>query len=243
MARLLAFDTATDACAVALHLDGDTLERRDPGPRTHLENLLPMVRELLAEAGCRLAELDAIAFGRGPGSFTGLRIAAATAQGLAFGAGLPALAVSTLEALALGALRRLGGDGVAAALDARQGEVYWALYRRDGERLRRLGDERLCRARSVRWSAGAPAPARCVAAGNGWRLPEAFAALPWRRFAALDADAAPTGGALAELAAAKWAAGEAIDAERAQPIYLRADRAWRPGGGGPKSAGAPSEQR
>ena len=157
MARLLAVDTATDACSVALHVDGDTRERHEPGPRTHLQHLLEMVRSLLADAGLRLAELDALAFGQGPGSFTGLRICAATVQGLAFGAELPAVAVSSLQALALGALRRQRDAGsVAAALDARMGEVYWALYRRDRRR-----------ARAHRPTSACAAPRRCAGRRTG----------------------------------------------------------------------------
>ena len=236
MARLLAVDTATDACSVALHVDGDTRERHEPGPRTHLQHLLEMVRSLLADAGLRLAELDALAFGQGPGSFTGLRICAATVQGLAFGAELPAVAVSSLQALALGALRRQRDAGsVAAALDARMGEVYWALYRRDGDGLARIGDERLCRPEALRWPADGIDPARCVGAGNGWRQPDAFQALPHARFAAVDAGAAVHASEVAELALVKWAAGETVDAAGVQPVYLRGADAWPQ-----RASGAPS---
>ncbi len=230
MARLLAMDTATDACTVALRWDGETRERHEHTPRAHLQNLLPMVESLLAEAGCSLAALDAIAFGRGPGSFTGLRITIATVQGLAFGADLPAVPVSTLAALALSTMRRTGAEHVATALDARMGEVYWALYQRDGQQLRCVDAERLGRPDALGWADGA-APERCIGAGNGWRQPDAFAGVPWREFASVDAEAVPHASELAELALAPLAAGVAVAAEAVQPVYLRGADAWtkRPG--------------
>jgi len=121
--KLLALDTSTEACTVAIAVDGRAMERFSVGGN-HSEQILPMVQELLAEAGASLKELDAVVFGRGPGSFTGLRIAAGVTQGLAFGADRPVVPVSSLAALAQGQ----NADRVLAAFDARMQQVYWGAY-------------------------------------------------------------------------------------------------------------------
>ncbi|AFP84783.1 tRNA (adenosine(37)-N6)-threonylcarbamoyltransferase complex dimerization subunit type 1 TsaB [secondary endosymbiont of Ctenarytaina eucalypti] len=127
--RILAIDTATEACSAALMLDDAVfLERFAVTPRTHTQSILPMIDSLLAEAGITLDSLNALAFSRGPGSFTGMRIGIGIAQGLAMGVDLPIISVSTLAALAEGALRQTGASKVLTAIDARMGEVYWAAY-------------------------------------------------------------------------------------------------------------------
>ncbi|AGJ61476.1 Uncharacterized protein YeaZ [Candidatus Moranella endobia PCVAL] len=129
--HILAIDSTTAACSAALMLDNEVvLERFVVAPREHTQLILPMVDSLLAEADISLYSLDAIAFGRGPGSFTGVRISICIAQGLALGANLQLIGVSTLAALAEGAWRRTGICKVLTAIDARMGEVYWATYKR-----------------------------------------------------------------------------------------------------------------
>ncbi|XOD70169.1 MAG: tRNA (adenosine(37)-N6)-threonylcarbamoyltransferase complex dimerization subunit type 1 TsaB [Sodalis sp. (in: enterobacteria)] len=131
--RILALDTATEACSAALMIDDNSfLERFAVAPREHTQRILPMVDSLLAEAGIALDSLDALAFGRGPGSFTGVRIGISIAQGLAFGANISLIGISTLAVLAEGAWRRTGISQVITAIDARMREVYWAPYRRQG---------------------------------------------------------------------------------------------------------------
>jgi len=125
--KLLAIETATDACSAALSIDGELRERFEIAPRAHTERILPMIDELMAEAGMTISQVDAMAFGCGPGAFTGVRIAVGVTQGIAFAADLPVVPVSTLAALAQGA----GGDRVLAALDARMDEVYWGAYQRN----------------------------------------------------------------------------------------------------------------
>ncbi len=129
--KILALDTATENCSAALLIDGNVREREVELERGHAERVLPMVDELLAEAGMTLASLDAIAFGRGPGSFTGVRMAATVTQGLAFGAGLGVVPVSDLTAVAQ---RAFGLDAsinrVLVCNDARMGEVYWGCFER-----------------------------------------------------------------------------------------------------------------
>lgn len=123
--RILAIDTATEACSVALYNQGETLAHFELCAREHTQRILPLVQQILAEAGLSLKQLDALAFGRGPGSFTGVRIGIGIAQGLSLGAELPLLPVSTLQTMAQGAYRQTGADRVLAAIDARMGEVYW----------------------------------------------------------------------------------------------------------------------
>ena len=134
---LLALETATEACSAALAVDGDIRERFEVAPRGHSELILPMVDELMAEADISIEQVDAIAFGRGPGAFTGLRIAVGVTQGIAFGADLPVVPVSTLAALAQGS----ESNSVLAAIDARMDEVYWGAYQRSSAGLMTLCGE------------------------------------------------------------------------------------------------------
>ncbi|MGH7490350.1 MAG: tRNA (adenosine(37)-N6)-threonylcarbamoyltransferase complex dimerization subunit type 1 TsaB, partial [bacterium] len=126
--KLLAVDTATERCSVALWVDGKIIQQERTLNRAHAEVVLPMVAALLAEAGYTLNQLDGIGFGRGPGGFTGVRVAVSVAQGLAFGAGLPVLPISDLEAMAAGAFRLHGEPRILVCMDARMGEVYWGAY-------------------------------------------------------------------------------------------------------------------
>ncbi len=157
--RLLALDTATDACSVALYVDGEILQRHALAPQRHTQLLLPMLRELCAEAGLTPSQLDAIAVGIGPGAFTGVRVATALAQGLAYAHALPVLPVSTLAALAQGGFRLSGVRTQLATLDARRREIYWAIYDAD-ERdvLRARSEERVT-----------PATALALPRGEAWR--------------------------------------------------------------------------
>ena len=163
---LLALDTSTETASVALLREGRVEQRVEEGGRSHGERLLPMVDELLAQAGLRLSDLDAIAFGRGPGGFTGVRLCASVVQGLAFGAGLPVVPVSTLRAVAQVALERdTGAQRVLACNDARMGEVYWGAYRRAGSgRMEVVVEDTLSAPERV--SLAAPGP--WAVAGDGW---------------------------------------------------------------------------
>ncbi|NNJ83882.1 MAG: tRNA (adenosine(37)-N6)-threonylcarbamoyltransferase complex dimerization subunit type 1 TsaB, partial [Gammaproteobacteria bacterium] len=129
--KILAIDTATDACSVSLHMDGQYRDSHEIAPRKHAEILLPRIEALLSAAALSPRDLDALAFGRGPGAFTGVRIATGVIQGLAFGADLPVVPISSLHALAQGAWRERGEKNILAAFDARMGEVYWGAYQLD----------------------------------------------------------------------------------------------------------------
>lgn len=125
---LLAIDTSTDACSVALKRDAEIIERFVIAPQKHTQLVLPMIQELLIEAKIDLEDLDAIAFGAGPGSFTGVRLCASITQGLAFGAGLPAIKISTLQCIAQQKFEELGVKNVTVIQDARMQEVYYGEY-------------------------------------------------------------------------------------------------------------------
>ncbi|MGE3774072.1 MAG: tRNA (adenosine(37)-N6)-threonylcarbamoyltransferase complex dimerization subunit type 1 TsaB [Gammaproteobacteria bacterium] len=163
--KLLALDTATDACSVALHVDGAIAQRHELAPQRHTQRVLPMVHALCAEAGIGLAQLDAIAVGIGPGAFTGVRVATAIAQGLAYAHDLPVVPVSTLAALAQGGYRLTGIRTQLATLDARRRELYWARYEVDDEGLvRAAGEERVTAATALVLPAADP----WRAVGTGW---------------------------------------------------------------------------
>lgn len=218
--KLLAFDTATDVCTAALWLEGRILERSQAESR-HSEHLLPMVDGLLAEAGVTLRQLDAIAFGRGPGSFTGLRIGAGIAQGLAFGADLPVAPVSSLAALAQGQ----DGDRVLAALDARMQQVYWGEFVRDAQGLmQRQGAERVLAPVEV----PAPDGDGWRGAGSGWdAYGELLAARLGPRLAGWLRQQRLRARDVARLGEALLRAGGAVTPDLAVPVYLRDDVATR----------------
>ena len=222
--RLLAIDTSAEACSAALYLDGDVSERFAVAPQKQSELILPMMDELLAEAGLRVADLDALAFGRGPGSFTGVRIATGVVQGAAFAADIPVVPVSTLAALAQGHRRETGHPRVLAALDARMNEVYWAACAPDASgSMRVIGEELIVPPGEV----PLPDGGGWHGVGSGWA---AYASVLATRLA--DRVTAVHGAAhcraqdIARIAAVDLAAGRAVPAEQALPVYLRDRVAW-----------------
>jgi tRNA threonylcarbamoyladenosine biosynthesis protein TsaB len=220
--KLLAFETATEACSVALYLDGEVIERFEVAPRRHAELSLPWAEQLLAEAGLKKSQLDAIAVGRGPGAFTGVRLAIALAQGIALALDRPVVPVSTLRVLAAGAQSFVGEeDNVLAAIDARMGEIYGATFKRVGEDMIATSDEVL-----VAPEAYALPEAKLgdwfgvgtgFAAGNGVLQ----AQMSGRGFRGIGATALPHAADVAKLAAQAFARGEAVAAELVEPAYLR----------------------
>jgi tRNA threonylcarbamoyladenosine biosynthesis protein TsaB len=212
--KLLAFDTATEACTAAVWIDGNAFERTELGRRP-AERLLLLIDEVLAEAQIALSGLDAITFGRGPGSFTGLRISAGIAQGLAFGADLPVVPVSSLAALAQG----VDAPRVLAAFDARMQQVYWGAYVRNDHGVMELQGEECVTA-----PADVPVPTAggWIGAGNGW---DQYAVLLQTRLgdclAQWQPNQYPNARSVAALGAAAFAAGHAVAPEQALPVYLR----------------------
>lgn len=215
MTTLLALDTATEACSVALLHDGKVLSHYEVIPRLHAQKLLPMIQQLLGEAGIGLSAVDAIAFGRGPGAFTGVRIAIGVVQGLAFALERPVLPVSDLALLAQRALREHGATQVAAAIDARMDEVYWGCYREQAGEMRLVGEEAVLAPQSVALPANAAG--EWFGAGTGWGYAERLAVQP----CAVDASLLPHALDLLDLARFAWARGEGVPADDAQPVYLR----------------------
>lgn len=227
--KLLALDTATESCSVALRIGDEVRVRRHPGARQQTAVVLPLVQALLAEAGVTLAQLDAIACTRGPGAFTGVRVAVSVTQGLAFGAGLPAIGVSTLAALAQQAVRVAGAQQVLPLLDARMGELYAGAYAvssdgalSDDGVVDALQADRLCRPEDV---AGAvPAGRAWVAIGSGWvAYPPAQLGVQPASVLTGEPDAED----VLALAVRAWRRGEAQPAEQLQPVYLRDTVAWK----------------
>jgi tRNA threonylcarbamoyladenosine biosynthesis protein TsaB len=215
--NLLAIETATEACSAALLSGTSVSQRFEFAPRRHAELILPMIDSLLDEAGLALGRLDAIAFGRGPGAFTGVRIAAGVAQGLAYGAGLPVVPVSSLAALAQGAARE--SARIAAAIDARMGEIYCAQFVRGGD-----GLVDIVTVEQVIAPGDFPVPAGSgwLGVGSGWA---AHGTLLRKRFGGAlrecDGERYPAAADLALLAAREVREGRTVDAGQALPVYLR----------------------
>ncbi|KGM53078.1 glycoprotease [Lysobacter concretionis Ko07 = DSM 16239] len=229
--KLLALELATEACSVALWIDGDVRERFEIAPRRHAELVLPWAGQLLAEAGLKKSQLDAIALGRGPGAFTGVRLAIAIGQGVALALDRPIVPVSTLAALAAGPLvgcaveypRMSGPDApvrrVLASIDARMSEIYTGAFELHGDDVFAVSAEAVL----------APEQAELPDDRNDWHgIGTGFAACDgalssrWQsRFASIDPAALPHAAAVAHLAATAFARGEALAPEQVEPAYLR----------------------
>lgn len=224
--KILALDTSTEACSAALWLDGTTTERYELAPRRHAVLLLPMIDSLLSEADLALQALDGLAFGRGPGAFTGVRIATGVVQGLAFAADLPVVPISSLAALAQGAARTSGASQVLAAIDARMNEVYWGRFVADEEGVMRPdGPEAVAAPGEV----GLPAGGRWTGVGSGWGAHhEALAGRLGSMLVSCDPESFPRAADVARLGAADMATGGGLPAEEALPVYLR-DKVASPG--------------
>ncbi|MDD5322659.1 MAG: tRNA (adenosine(37)-N6)-threonylcarbamoyltransferase complex dimerization subunit type 1 TsaB [Methylococcales bacterium] len=228
--KLLAVETATEACSAALYNDGVVIERFELTRNEHTRLILPMIDSLMADAGLRPQQLDALAFGRGPGSFTGVRIATGVIQGIAFGADLPVVPVSTLAAIAQDFFDNSKAQGerhkaevltfntAFTAMDARMGEIYWGVYRRDEPGFAELiGKETVTLAADVEFPDMAG-----VGVGSGWGVyrQELMIRLAGR-VSYCEIDLLPRASAIARLGARGFEQGRAVEVEQALPVYLR----------------------
>lgn len=227
MSTILALDTSSDFCSVALIQDGRLVEDRRQAPRQHTQLLLPMVDALLTQEALGLKDLDAIAFGAGPGSFTGLRICFSVVQGLAYGAGLPVIAVSTLAAMASAMAKKQAlplESMIYPALDARMSEVYWAAYQLGEDGVEALIDDRLSKpaeaAELIQRREENQTDTRFYC-GPGWHYPELdlLADNP-------ELDIEPWAGEVACLAAKLWLKQGGQNVREVQPVYLRNEISW-----------------
>lgn len=233
---LLALDTSTEACSVALLHDGEKICLDELAQRAHTKRILPMVDQVLAQAGISLKQVDALVFGRGPGSFTGVRVGAGIAQGLAFGADLPVIPISNLTAMAQAAYEQKGSLQVLSAIDARMNEVYFSQLR--GNKVRsEMGEfihwefiieeqvanpEKVLAQLTQNQTALAFSDWQCV--GTGWQAYTSFADLLQNHQPSI---LLPSAQYMLSLAIEKWQHKEFISALEIEPIYLRNEVTWQ----------------
>lgn len=219
---LLALDTATEACSVALHFHGKITSLNEVSPRTHTQRILPMVDELLRQAEIKINDVDFLVFGRGPGSFTGVRVGVSVAQGLAMGANLPVVAVSNLKTMAEEAYQTLGASKVVALIDARMNEVYFAQFEKNGEEWNEVVEEQVC------------SPEKAIAqihlsdnvfvVGTGWAAYSQFSEqnLPL----VVSEITLPSAQYMLSLAEVEIKKGNTQSALAIEPVYLRNEVTW-----------------
>jgi tRNA threonylcarbamoyladenosine biosynthesis protein TsaB len=228
MMKFLALDTSTEACSVALALDGQILALDEVCPQQHSKRILPMVQQLLADAGVSLHQLDGIIFGRGPGSFTGVRIGVSVAQGLAFGADLPVFGVSTLAAMAQAAAVQQNATEVIAAIDARMAEVYIAAYALDEAGLMQAITPEIAAkpAALPEVLTSLSFTSQLLGVGTGWQT---YSQALQQLAPALIADSIlyPSAQFMLPFASRAWQQQLFVSAEQAEPVYVRDEVTWQ----------------
>lgn len=214
--KILSFDTSTEACSCALYIDGEIQDRSVIAPRKHAALILTMVDELLSEAGLKPSQLDLLAFGRGPGNFTGLRIACGVAQGIAFAVDIPVAPISSLAILAQAAQNK---TKVLAVIDARMAEIYYGFYLIDNQGIMRCdGQEMVCTPNNITL----PKAGQWFGVGSGWATyGEQLSRLLGERLQNYQADKYPQARAMMPLALTAFKQGQIVSAENALPVYLR----------------------
>lgn len=217
--KLLAVETATEACSAALFIDGAVAERFEVRPKEHTRLILPMIESLMNEAGLKPQQLDGLAFSRGPGSFTGVRIATGVIHGIALGAGLPVVPVSTLAAIAQDHFDNNDDNVAFTAMDARMGEVFWGVYQRNEQGFAQLlGEESVGSAEWVEFP-----DLQGVGLGSGWAAYQQqlnHRLTGWVDRCVVD-DVLPRASAIVRLGAYYFEQGLGVAVEQAMPVYLR----------------------
>ncbi|TRX57129.1 tRNA (adenosine(37)-N6)-threonylcarbamoyltransferase complex dimerization subunit type 1 TsaB [Thalassomonas sp. M1454] len=224
----LAIDASTEACSVALEVAGQVYSRYEFSPQSHSLLLLPMVDEVLKEAGIKLAQLDGLIYGRGPGSFTGVRIGIGVAQGLAYSADLKVVGVSTLQAMAQQAFNKSGASQVIAAIDARMSESYCGLFALNDEQIMQpQKDEAVLSPSVVHDYITSTTDAALVGVGSAWNAYQEQLANTQKQVS-VDADVLfPDAVAMLAIGKAEFAQGNALAPENAEPVYLRDTVTWQ----------------
>lgn len=215
--RLLAVETSTEACSAALYIDGIINERFEIAPREHTKRILPMIDSLLAEAELKPQQLDALAFSRGPGSFTGVRISTGVIQGIAYGADLPVVPISTLAAIAQNYFITSEGHAF-TAIDARMGEIFWGVYQKNQD-----GYAELIEQEAVTLAENIVFPdEQGVGLGSGWAVYEQqLRHCLGQKLLGIEANHLPRASAIATLGIIGFKNNQAVDVEQAMPVYLR----------------------
>jgi len=227
---ILAIDTATEACSAALYVDGEISSHYQLAPREHSRLILKMIDDLLKQADISVKSLDAIAFGRGPGSFMGLRIAAGVVQGIAFAHDIPVIAISTLNAIAQRAYEQTGYKHILTAIDARMDEVYWGAYYLDAQQWRTIGDESVISPDLIDLPGILKQMDKVwIGAGTGWhRYADRLLSGGDFTLQSTLTDCFPSAEIIAKLAVDEFNAGNTVSAAEAIPVYLRNDVAKKP---------------
>ncbi len=215
--KILAIETSTEACSAALDIDDSCISRHKIAPRKHTELILPMIDSLLQEADIKINALDAVAFGCGPGAFTGVRIAVGITQGLAYPYDIPVIPVSTLATLAQQFSKEY--DHIAAAIDARMKEIYWGLYKVNKYNLvETIKKEKVCLPKNI----SSPTNGQWLGAGTGWKThSEEIESKFKSKIISIKVDVYPHAKEVIQLAKPSYINGKFIPANRAVPIYLR----------------------
>lgn len=223
--NLLAIDASTEACSVAILLGDKIYSEFELCPQSHSVVLLPMVDKMLNKVGCQLTDFDALVYGQGPGSFTGVRIGIGVAQGLAFAAELPTIGVSTMQAMAQQAFEQHQQKAVTVAIDARMSEVYCGNYKANDEGIMTLeGDEKVLP--PTHFAESLSAGEKVYGVGTGWQAYQSALAPVCHNADSVDV-LYPNAEFMLAMATAQFKAGNTLPAEQAQPVYVRDTVSWK----------------
>ena len=216
--NIIALDTCTELCSVALLYQGELYQQNQMTQRGHSDMVLSMMTALFEEAGATVVDVDILAFGRGPGSFTGVRVGVGVAQGIAYARNIPVVAISTLAAVAQTAVDALNTDHIAVAMDARMGEIYCASYQRENDLVSLVDEERVCPAEQF----NPYSEDKWLGVGTAWReYEEPLRANFTLRQGDFFANYYPHAASIIKLAKREVEAGRTVSADKALPVYLR----------------------